>query len=161
MVCDTQGAQGGYPVFVRATSVMAVVTVANFGAAVEWYERFFGRDADRRPMDGLAEWRLTDTGVVQLVHDPDRAGHALLTLGVPELDETIMTLASRGVATGEVVEGVIARISSITDPEGNTITLAQPDEADSDPAIGSRVGEFTQGGATTPGDADIGDPDRP
>ena len=41
------------------------------------------------------------------------------------------------------VEGVVARIASITDPEGNTITLAQPDEADSDPAIGPRVGEFT------------------
>ena len=131
----------------RATSVMAVVTVANFGAGLEWYERFFGRGADQRPMEGLAEWRLTDTGVVQLVHDPERAGHALLTLGVPELDETIMTLASRGVSTGEVVEGVIARIASITDPEGNTITLAQPDEADSDPAIGPRVGEFTEGDA--------------
>jgi predicted enzyme related to lactoylglutathione lyase len=124
---------------------MAVVTVANFGAGLEWYQRFFGRDADQRPMDGLAEWRITDTGVVQLVHDPERAGRALLTLGVTDLDETTTRLAGLGIATGEVVEGVISRIASITDPEGNTITLAQPDEADSDPGIGSRVGEFSDG----------------
>jgi predicted enzyme related to lactoylglutathione lyase len=127
---------------VKVTSVMAVVTVASFDAGLEWYERFFGRGADQRPMGGLAEWRLGNTGVVQLVHDPDRAGRALLTLGVADLDETIAHLAERGLATGEVVEGVIARIASISDPEGNTITLAQPDEADSDPAIGSRIREF-------------------
>ena len=128
---------------VRPTSVMAVLSVANFGDCLGWYERFFGRGADQRPMDGLAEWRLTDTGVVQLVHDPERAGRSRLTLGVAELDETITCLAERGVTSGEVIEGVIARLASITDPEGNTITLAQPDEADSDPAIGPRVGEFT------------------
>jgi predicted enzyme related to lactoylglutathione lyase len=117
---------------------MAVVTVANFGAGLEWYQRFFGRAADQRPMDGLAEWRITDTGVVQLVHDPDRAGRALLTLGVTDLDETTTRLAGLGIATGEVVEGVIARIASITDPEGNTITLAQADEADCSTLDGER-----------------------
>lgn len=65
-------------------SVLAVLTVANFDAALAWYERFFARTADRRPMDGLAEWQVTDTASVQLVHDPDRAGSALLTLGVDD-----------------------------------------------------------------------------
>ncbi|WP_198961921.1 VOC family protein [Pseudonocardia sp. MH-G8] len=128
----------------RVTSVMAVVTVADFDAGLTWYERFFGRDPDRRPMDGLAEWRLTDTGVVQLLHDPDRAGRALLTIGVTDLDEEVARLAEREIASGDVVEGVIARIASISDAEGNTITLAQPDEADSDPAIGPRMGEFEE-----------------
>jgi glyoxylase I family protein len=127
--------------------MMAVLSVADFDTGLEWCERFFGRGPDHRPMECLAEWRLTDTGIVQLVHDPERAGRALLTLGVAELDETIARLGERGVATSEVVEGVIDRIASINDPEGNTITLAQPDEADSDPAIGPRVGEFTEGEA--------------
>jgi predicted enzyme related to lactoylglutathione lyase len=128
----------------RVTSVMAVVTVADFDAGLAWYGRFFGRDADRRPMDGLAEWLLAETAVVQLVHDPDRAGYALLTLGVTDLDATISDLGERGLATAEVVDGVIARIASIADPEGNTITLAEPDEADSDPGIGSRLDEFAE-----------------
>jgi hypothetical protein len=35
-------------------------------------------------------------------------------------------------------------MASISDPEGNTITLMQPDEADSDPAIGPRISEFEE-----------------
>jgi glyoxylase I family protein len=93
---------------VTITSVMAVVTVADFGASLVWYERFFGRHADQRPIDGLAEWRLTGTGAVQLVHDPYRAGRALLALGVTDLDGEIARLAERELATGEVIEGVIA-----------------------------------------------------
>lgn len=107
------------------TSVMANVTVADFDGGLDWYERFFGRPADRRPMDGLAEWQLTETGVVQLVHDRDRGGSALLTLGVEDLDGTIAELARRGLTVGEVIRGVVARIASISDPEGNTITFAE------------------------------------
>lgn len=52
-------------------SVLAVVTVADFEAGLAWYERLFGRPADRRTV------------------------------------------------------GVIARIASITDPEGNVITFGE------------------------------------
>lgn len=98
---------------------MAVVTVEDFDARLAWYERFLGRHADQHPMDGRAEWRLTDTGVVQLLHDPERGGRALLTLGVAVLDAEISCLAECGLRTGEVIEGVIGRIPSISDPEGN------------------------------------------
>jgi len=126
------------------TSVMAVVTVADFDAGLAWYERFLGRPADHRPVDGFAEWRLTDGGVVQLAHDPDRAGGTLLTLGVTDLDGEISRLAGQEISTGEVVDDVIARIASISDPEDNVITLEQADEADSDPAIGPRISEFEE-----------------
>jgi hypothetical protein len=56
---------------------MAVVTAADFHRGLNWYERFFGRPADLRPMDGLAEWHLTETGVVQVVYDSDRAGYRM------------------------------------------------------------------------------------
>jgi predicted enzyme related to lactoylglutathione lyase len=107
------------------TSVMAAVTVADFDAALDWYQRFFGHPADLRPMDGPAEWRLTETGVVQVVSGSDRGGSALLTLGVEDLNGIIAELAARGLTVGAVTEGVIARIVSISDPEGNTITFAQ------------------------------------
>jgi glyoxylase I family protein len=131
----------------RVTSTMAGIAVADFDAGLAWYERFFGRDADRHPMEGLAEWRIVETGVVQLVHDPDRAGFALLTLGVADLDATLADLAERGIVTADVVDAAIARSASITDPEGNTITLAEPDEADIDPAIGSRLDELAEANA--------------
>jgi predicted enzyme related to lactoylglutathione lyase len=43
---------------------------------------------------------------------------------VEDLDGNIAELAGRGLAVGEITEGVIARVSAISDPEGNTITLA-------------------------------------
>jgi predicted enzyme related to lactoylglutathione lyase len=110
---------------VSITSVSAVVTVADFKGGLAWYERFFGRPADQRPMDGLAEWHHTESGAVQVVHDAERGGRALLTLGVGDLDGFLAELSSRGLTVGDVIAGVIARIASITDPEGNVITCAQ------------------------------------
>ena len=55
--------------------VLAVVPVADFDAAHEWYERFFGRPADNLPMEGrLVEWRVTGSGWVQVTSDAARAG---------------------------------------------------------------------------------------
>jgi predicted enzyme related to lactoylglutathione lyase len=110
--------------------VLAVVTVADFETTLAWYERFFGRPADRRPMDGLAEWQVTETGAVQMVRDADRSGSALLTLGVDSLDALTAGLAERGLEVGDITVGVIARVASISDPEGNTITFAEPFSAD-------------------------------
>jgi hypothetical protein len=110
---------------VPITSVSAVVTVADFDNSVAWYERFFGRPADQRPMDGLAEWHHTESGAVQVVRDTERGGRALVTLGVDDLDRLIAGLAERDIKVGDVIEGVIARITSVEDPEGNLITMAE------------------------------------
>jgi hypothetical protein len=48
-------------------------------------------------MDGLAEWHLTETGIVQVVCDSDRAGSALLTMGMKDLDRIIARWAASGV----------------------------------------------------------------
>jgi glyoxylase I family protein len=104
--------------------VLAVVSVADFEAAQAWYERLFGRPADNLPMGGLAEWQLTDTGWVQLTHDADRAGSALLNLAVEDLEQHVADISGRGLAPGAietVTKGV--QLSGIRDPEGNTITF--------------------------------------
>jgi predicted enzyme related to lactoylglutathione lyase len=105
--------------------VLAVVPVADFDAAHEWYERFFGRRADNLPMAGrLVEWRVTGNGWVQVTADAGRAGSALLNFAVDDLDRHIADLAGRGLAPGAaetVNKGV--QLSAITDPDGNTITL--------------------------------------
>jgi predicted enzyme related to lactoylglutathione lyase len=105
--------------------VLAVVPVADFDAAHDWYERFFGRPADNLPMKGrLVEWRVTDTGWVQVGTDAGRPGSALLNLAVDDLDRHVADLAGRGLAAGAVEtvnKGV--QLAAITDPDGNTITL--------------------------------------
>jgi predicted enzyme related to lactoylglutathione lyase len=115
---------------VSITSVMAVVTVRDFDGGISWYERFFGRPPDARPMDGLAQWHPIGNAAVQVVHDRERGGHALATLGVDDLDGFIADLSERGLEVGEVIQGVIARIASISDPDGNVITFAQLDVAE-------------------------------
>jgi glyoxylase I family protein len=105
--------------------VLAVVPVADFDAAHAWYERLFGRPADNRPMEGrLVEWRLTQTGWVQVTSDADRAGSALLNFAVDDLDRHIADISRRGLAPG-VVETVNkgVQLSAIRDPDGNTITF--------------------------------------
>ena len=105
--------------------VLAVVPVADFDASHMWYERFFGRSADNLPMKGLlVEWRVTDTGWLQITTNPPRAGSALVNFAVDELRRHIAELARRGLAPGEIeVVNKGVELSSITDPDGNTITL--------------------------------------
>jgi glyoxylase I family protein len=105
--------------------VLAVVPVADFEASRAWYERFFGRPADNLPMEGrLVEWRVTDSGWVQVTFDAGRAGSALLNFAVDDLDRQIAEISGRGLVPGAVEtvnKGV--QLSAITDPDGNKITF--------------------------------------
>jgi glyoxylase I family protein len=108
-------------------AVMAGIAVADFDAAVAWYERLLGRPADDRPMDGLAEWHFPETGVIQVIHDARRAGRALLTLSVDDLEAYLAGLEERGLAPGAIDDKTSdkALITTIADAEGNTITLVE------------------------------------
>jgi glyoxylase I family protein len=104
--------------------VLAVVPVADIDTARDWYEHLLGRTPDNHPMEGLAEWRVTDTGWLQVWEDPDRAGTALLNFAVDDLAAHLDELASRGLSPGEVQtvnKGV--QLTAVTDPDGNTITF--------------------------------------
>lgn len=105
--------------------VLAVVPVADFEAAHAWYERLFGRPADNLPMEGLlVEWRVTDSGWVQVTRNADRAGSALVNFAVDDLDQHVADVSGRGLAPGAIEtvnKGV--QLSAIRDPEGNTITF--------------------------------------
>ncbi|MGP4088095.1 VOC family protein [Streptomyces sp. KR55] len=108
------------------TNIYAVMPVADFEAARGWYERLWGRPADRNPMDGLAEWQVIEGGAIQLLRDPDRAGLAMLTVGVDDTDAQAAAVAERGLDMGPVrdTHGGF-RVAAISDPAGNVITFAQ------------------------------------
>jgi glyoxylase I family protein len=104
--------------------VLAVVPVTDVDAAATWYEGLLGRSADNRPMDTLVEWRVTDTGWLQVFHDDDRAGRALLNFAVDDLDQHLASLSRRGLAPGAIETAKNnVRLSAITDPDGNRITF--------------------------------------
>jgi predicted enzyme related to lactoylglutathione lyase len=109
------------------TYVFAGIATAHYAAALPWYERLFGRPPDLLPQDEEAAWRLTDTGWIYLVGDAARAGKALLTILVDDLDAQVAALAERGLAPNELEtlsDG--GRKAAFVDPEGNKITFAQP-----------------------------------
>ncbi|MGN9789803.1 VOC family protein [Streptomyces sp. OZ13] len=107
-------------------NVFAVMPVVDFESARGWYGRLWGRPADRNPMDGLAEWQVIEGGAIQLLRDPDRAGSAMLTVGVDDIDGQAAVAAERGLAMGPVQDTPGGfRIAAITDPAGNVITFAQ------------------------------------
>ena len=105
--------------------VLAVIPVADFKVAHAWYERLFGRGADNLPMEGLlVEWRVTDSGWVQVTRDAERAGSALLNFAVDDLDQHVAEVSGRGLAAGAIeTVNKSVRLSTIRDPEGNTITF--------------------------------------
>ncbi|QNE19092.1 VOC family protein [Kribbella qitaiheensis] len=108
-------------------AVLAVIPVTDLDKACEWYESFFGRAADTRPMDTLAEWHLSELGVVQVFQEPDRAGHTMVNFAVEDLDTTISTLAAADIHTTDptkVSQGR-QRLVSTTDPDNNQLGLIE------------------------------------
>lgn len=104
--------------------VLAVIPVADIDGARDWYQRLLGRAPDNRPMDTLAEWRVTDTGWLQVALDKDRAGHGLANFAVDDLTAHLAQLSDRRLQPGEiqtVSKGV--QLAAIRDPDGNTLTF--------------------------------------
>ncbi|MFI8568145.1 VOC family protein [Rhodococcus sp. NPDC078407] len=105
------------------THVMAVVAVREIDSASDWYERLFDRPADNNPMPSLVEWQVALTAWVQVTVDPDRAGSSQFNVAVDDLESFVDDARSRGIVFGNIVEankGV--RLSTVTDPDGNSIT---------------------------------------
>ena len=109
------------------TYVFAGIPIAHRDAAAGWYERFIGRPPDLIPNDNEAAWRLTETGWIYIVVDEDRAGSALNTLLVDDLDAFLASLAERGITTSPVKTiGDAVRVTVVTDPDGNRLQVGQP-----------------------------------
>lgn len=111
--------------------VFAGIPVAELEPAIDWYERFLGSSADMTPNEKERAWRLTDGGWLYVVEDGDRAGNALVTLMVDDLDARIGDLNSRGIETGQVEQlNERTRKLEVDDPEGNRIGLGEVSSED-------------------------------
>jgi len=109
------------------TYVFAGIPVADRDAAAGWYERLVGRPPDLIPNDDEAAWRLTETGWIYVIADATRAGSALNTLLVDDLDAFLAGLAERKVMAGPVKTiGDGVRVTVVTDPDGNRLQVGQP-----------------------------------
>jgi predicted enzyme related to lactoylglutathione lyase len=107
------------------THCFAGVPVSDFASARAWYERLFGREPDLVPHETEVAWQVAGAGWVYVVADAERAGRALLTLLVDDLELQAAELAERGLPAAIEVQPFGRRVV-IADPDGNRITFAQP-----------------------------------
>jgi predicted enzyme related to lactoylglutathione lyase len=106
--------------------LFACVTVTDLDGAVAWYTRLFGRPVDIVPNDDEVMWRCADAAWLYVLRDEKRAGHAVVTLCVADLDQAVADIAARGITGGPLeIIGDTARKVTYTDADGNTISFIQ------------------------------------
>ncbi len=102
--------------------LFAGLPVSDYQRALAWYERLLGCEPAFLPNATEAVWELAEHRYLYIEVLPERAGQALHTVFVDDLDERVESISARGVEPasretyGNGVRKVIYR-----DPDGNEI----------------------------------------
>lgn len=107
-----------------AVDLFAGVPVTDYGAALPWYERFFGGEPSFLPNDIEAVWAVAEHRYIYIVQKPERAGNALVLSFVDDLDDRVAGIASRGIdpAVREVLDNGVTKVT-YRDADGNEISF--------------------------------------
>jgi hypothetical protein len=84
-----------------ALHVYAGICVSDYAAARPWYERLLGSEPTFLAHETEAVWQLAEGGSIFVVEDAERAGHALHTIWVDDLDSLVSEIDSRGISPAE------------------------------------------------------------
>jgi predicted enzyme related to lactoylglutathione lyase len=102
------------------------VAVRDFKAARTWYERFFDRPADVIAHETEVMWQVTERGWLYILRDASHAGHSIVTLAIPDIEDASSALKARGLAIGPIEpEGDAGRKAVALDPDGNSVALIE------------------------------------
>jgi hypothetical protein len=102
--------------------LFAGIPVADYAAALKWYERLLGSPPSFFPHETEAVWELAEHRYVYIVQRPEHAGHTMHTLFVADLDALVARIADRGlnpVKQETYSNGV--RKTTYRDADGNEI----------------------------------------
>jgi len=102
--------------------LFAGIPVADYAAALKWYERLLGSPPAFFPNDTEAVWELAEHRYLYIVQQPEHAGHARHTLFVEDFDALVVQIADRGLTPAEqetYTNGV--RKTTYRDADGNEI----------------------------------------
>ena len=102
--------------------LFAGIPVADYARALAWYERLLGSGPSFLPNDTEAVWELAEHRYVYIEVLPDRAGHALHTVFVDDLDAQVESISGRGIepAAQETYDNGVRKVI-YRDPDGNEI----------------------------------------
>lgn len=109
-----------------ALYLFAGMPVAQFSAALAWYRQLLGAEPAFFPSATEAVWEMGDHRYLYVEEREDRAGGAVVTLLVDDLDAYVSGIAGRGIepATQETYENGERKVI-YHDPEGNEIGFGQ------------------------------------
>ncbi|GAA3576603.1 hypothetical protein GCM10022419_067270 [Nonomuraea rosea] len=102
--------------------LFAGIPVTDYAAALKWYERLLGSPPTFIVSDTEAVWELAEHRSVYVEQLPERAGHAMHTIFVDDLDSIVTQIAERGLdpAQRETYSNGVRKIT-YRDPDGNEI----------------------------------------
>ena len=107
-------------------ALFAGIRVRDLSAARAWYERLLG-EPSFIPNATEVVWTLADGRSLYIEEDPGRAGGALITVFVDDLDAAISEIGSRGLEPSEretYSNGV--RKATYRDDDGNEVGFGGP-----------------------------------
>jgi catechol 2,3-dioxygenase-like lactoylglutathione lyase family enzyme len=110
---------------VAVTHTFAGLPVTDFTAAHDWYVRLLGREADMFPHARECVWHLTPTSSIYVAQDPERAGSALVTLALDDLDDHERWLREGGFGFSDEAGGSAPRRLLVSDLDGNRLAFFQ------------------------------------
>lgn len=102
--------------------LFAGIPVSHYERGRTWYEQLLGLPPAFLPNAREAVWELAEHRYLYIEELPERAGHALHTVFVDDLDERVRSISARGIepysseAYANGVRKVIYR-----DPDGNEL----------------------------------------
>ena len=102
--------------------LFAGVCVRDFATARDWYEQLLGGPPSFLAHATEAVWELAEHRSLYIVEDATRAGHAVLTIFVDDLDVWVDGIASRGLepALRETYDNGVRKLT-FRDEDGNEI----------------------------------------
>jgi catechol 2,3-dioxygenase-like lactoylglutathione lyase family enzyme len=110
-----------------SVDLFAGMPVSDFAAAKGWYEKLLGGEPAFTPHATEAVWELAEHRYLFIVEDERRAGTAIPTVFVEDLDALLAAIAKRGLEPAEVEtysNGV--RKAIFRDPDGNELGYGGP-----------------------------------
>lgn len=102
--------------------LFAGVPVSHYHRALDWYERLLGSEPAFLPNEPEAVWELAEHRYLYIEVLPQRAGHAVHTVFVDDLDERVAGISARGIepASQETYDNGVRKVT-YRDRDGNEI----------------------------------------
>ena len=106
-----------------AIDLFAGIPVSDYAVALDWYERLLGAAPSFVPDETEAVWDVAENRYLYIdASRPERAGYAIQTVFVDDLDARIAGIAERGIepVERETYDNGVRKVI-YRDPDGNEI----------------------------------------